>query len=153
MDVNTLPRVKPEDLEAQVKDVSFFRDGTLTICVITTHNGFKLVGESACAHPDLYNEEIGKKLARAQALQKLWPLLGYQLRDQLFVRDEATFVDRLKAEYEYVSDNVTKLRLFITSPKYLELEADVREDLKTQYEAMLPYMEILHKRLNKLSGV
>ena len=153
MDVNTLPRVKPEDLEAQVKDVSFFNDGTLTICVITTHNGFKLVGESACAHPDLYNEEIGQRLARAQALQKLWPLLGYQLRNELFVREESTFLDRLKAEYAYVADNVSKLREFISSPKYLELQEDVRDDLKVQYEVMIPYMEILHKRLNKLTGV
>lgn len=150
MDVNDLPRVKPEDLEAQVKDVTFLQDDRLTICVITTHNGFKLVGESACAHPDLYNEEIGQKIARANALNKLWPLLGYQLRDQLFVKDEATFVDCLKAEFAYVSDNVKKLRGFISSPSYLELAEDVRDDLKAQYEAMIPYMEILHKRLDKL---
>jgi hypothetical protein len=152
MNVNQLPRVKPEDLEAQVKEVNFYREGVLTICVLTTHNGFKLVGESACAHPDLYNQELGEKIARANALNKLWPLLGYQLRDQLFVREEATFLDRLRGEYKFVADNVKKLRAMMGSPRFTEFPEDTQEDMKVQYEAMIPYMEILHKRLLKLEA-
>ncbi len=150
MDVSNLPRVKPEDLEAQVKDVSYFRDGTLTVCVVTTQNGFKLVGESACAHPDLYNEELGQKLARENAMRKLWPLMGYELRSKLHSIESTTFVDRLRAEYAFVSNNVEKLRGFMLTPEYLGLEEDARNDLKTQYDAMIPYMEILNTRLSKL---
>ena len=55
----------------------------LTFCVIVLKNGFTLTGISACADPRKYNEEIGKKVARADALNKAWPLMGYVLRSQL----------------------------------------------------------------------
>lgn len=56
---------------------------TLTICVLTLKNGFSLVGESACADPANYSRILGEKLARANALNKAWPLEGYLLRQQL----------------------------------------------------------------------
>ena len=56
---------------------------TLTICVLTLKNGFSLVGESACADPANYSRPLGEKLARANALNKAWPLEGYLLRQQI----------------------------------------------------------------------
>ena len=55
----------------------------LTFCVIVLKNGFTLTGLSACADPRKYNKEIGEKVARADALNKAWPLMGYVLRSQL----------------------------------------------------------------------
>ena len=55
----------------------------LTFCVLVMKNGFTVTGESACASPDNFNEEIGRKVARANAVNKVWPLLGFRLRDQL----------------------------------------------------------------------
>lgn len=55
----------------------------LTFCVIVLKNGFTLTGISACADPRKYNKEIGEKVARADALNKAWPLMGYVLRSQL----------------------------------------------------------------------
>lgn len=55
----------------------------LTFCVLTLKNGFTVTGESACASPENFNAEIGRRLARAAAVQKIWPLLGFRLRDRL----------------------------------------------------------------------
>lgn len=55
----------------------------LTFCVLVLKNGFTVTGESACASPENFNQEIGREIARKQAVQKIWPLMGYQLRSQL----------------------------------------------------------------------
>ena len=55
----------------------------LTFCVLVLKNGFTVTGESACASPENFNAGIGRKIARANAVTKVWPLLGYQLRERL----------------------------------------------------------------------
>ena len=55
----------------------------LTICVLVLRNGFTVTGESACASPENFDAEIGHKIARQNAVAKIWPLLGFRLRDQL----------------------------------------------------------------------
>ena len=55
----------------------------LTFCVLVLKNGFTVTGESACASPKNFDAEIGKKIARQNAVQKIWPLMGYELRSAL----------------------------------------------------------------------
>lgn len=55
----------------------------LTFCVLTLKNGFTATGESACASPENFDPEIGRKIARQNALQKIWALEGYLLKDKL----------------------------------------------------------------------
>lgn len=55
----------------------------LTFCVLVLKNGFTVTGESACASPENFNAEIGRKIARQNAVAKVWPLMGYELRSQL----------------------------------------------------------------------
>lgn len=57
--------------------------GLLTICVLVLRNGFTVTGESACASPENFDAEIGRKVARQNAINKVWPLLGFRLRDRL----------------------------------------------------------------------
>lgn len=57
--------------------------GLLTICVLVLKNGFTVLGESACASPANFNSEIGKKVARDNAIAKVWPLMGYELKSKL----------------------------------------------------------------------
>ena len=57
--------------------------GLLTFCVIVLKNGFTVTGESACASPENFDAEIGWKIARQNAVQKIWPLMGYELRTKL----------------------------------------------------------------------
>lgn len=60
----------------------------LTFCVLVLRNGFTVTGESACASPENFNEEIGRRIARENAVAKIWQLEGYMLREQLFQRTQ-----------------------------------------------------------------
>lgn len=105
----TAPRVTPADIEANIVSEHYFTaehgvdgcksagDATidqfavktpsalslLTFCVIVTRNGFTVTGESACASPENFDAELGRKIARQNAVAKCWPLLGYALKEKL----------------------------------------------------------------------
>lgn len=55
----------------------------LTFCVLVLHNGFTVTGESACASPENFDSEIGRQVAYENAINKIWPLLGYELKTKL----------------------------------------------------------------------
>lgn len=55
----------------------------LTFCVLVLRNGFTVTGESACVSPENFDAEIGCKIARQNAVEKIWPLMGYALRSKL----------------------------------------------------------------------
>ena len=66
-------------------------DGTmLTVCVLTLRNGFTVTGESACASPENFDAEIGRKISRENARQKIWALEGYLLRETLHAAGSAS---------------------------------------------------------------
>lgn len=103
------PRVTPADIEAEIVSEHYFTaaDGyrsnpcydpnghpheplpapapleLLTFCVLVLRNGFTVTGESACASPENFDAEIGRKIALLNAVNKIWPLLGFRLRDRL----------------------------------------------------------------------
>ena len=86
----TAPRVTPAMIESKIAKAEFFRlTGTLTVCVLTLANGFTVTGESACASPENFNEEVGNKIARENAVQKIWPLEGYLLKQYLYDATQA----------------------------------------------------------------
>ena len=55
----------------------------LTFCVLVLRNGFTVTGESACASPENFDAEVGEKIARQNAVNKIWPLMGYALKCEL----------------------------------------------------------------------
>lgn len=57
--------------------------GLLTLCVLTLKNGFTVTGESACASPENFDAEIGRKIAYDNAVNKIWMLEGYLLKQKL----------------------------------------------------------------------
>ena len=96
----TAPRITPADVEANIESYFYFTaaqaatavDRTidadsplhlLTFCVLVLRNGFTVTGESACASPENFDAEIGRRVARENAVQKIWPLMGYELRTKL----------------------------------------------------------------------
>ena len=108
----TAPRITPSDIEANIMGECYFtaeqgraaavgRDGSnpelgyfslpgqanplrlLTFCVLVLRNGFTVTGESACASPENFDAEVGRKIARQNAVNKIWPLMGYELRSKL----------------------------------------------------------------------
>lgn len=110
---NVAPRITPADVEASIASEHYFtawegaqlaywgdsdpedpkpeegepaKDGPLsllTFCVLVLRNGFTVTGESACASPENFNAEIGRKIARENAIAKIWPLMGYELKSKL----------------------------------------------------------------------
>ena len=100
----TAARVTPQDVQDNIASAFFFtasegvsgasemgtrpagRAGSLdllTFCVLVLKNGFTVTGESACASPENFDAEIGQKIARSNAVAKIWPLMGYELRSKL----------------------------------------------------------------------
>ena len=98
------PRVTPADIEANIASEHYFTAGNavfpgdvmadsdaptyetlrlLTFCVLVLRNGFTVTGESACASPENFDAEIGRKIARQNAVNKIWPLMGYELKQRL----------------------------------------------------------------------
>jgi hypothetical protein len=105
----TAPRVTPADIEASIASEFYFTgvDGVageagrrhgilvtgearppeslflLTFCVLVLRNGYTVTGESACASPENFDADVGRKIARTAAVNKVWPLLGFALKQKL----------------------------------------------------------------------
>ena len=93
----TAPRVTPQKIEAVIASEWYFTAAEatltassqphpldlLTFCVLVLRNGFTVTGESACASPENFDAEIGRKIARQNAVQKIWALEGYLLKQML----------------------------------------------------------------------
>jgi hypothetical protein len=79
----TAPKITLADLKAKIEHAEYFAHGQLTICILTTRNGFKLVGKSAPASPENFDPAVGERLAYEDAIRPLWQLEGYLLREQL----------------------------------------------------------------------
>lgn len=60
------PRITPDMIDEAIAAEAYhvFPGTTLTVCALTLRNGFQVVGESACASPENFNPEIGRKIAR-----------------------------------------------------------------------------------------
>lgn len=56
----------------------------LTLCVLMLKNGFTVTGESACASPENFDAKLGRKIARQKAIDKVWELEGYLLKERLY---------------------------------------------------------------------
>ncbi len=79
------PRLNPSLIESKVVGCTYHKlTDVLTVCVLTLVNGFTVTGESACASPENYDQEIGEKISRAVAIEKIWPLEGYLLKQRLY---------------------------------------------------------------------
>jgi hypothetical protein len=98
----TAPRITLEDVEAAIQSEWYINAAAgvpeddfhppvpaahplrqLTICVLVLRNGFTVTGEPACASPENFDAELGRKIARQGAVSKVWPLMGYELRSRL----------------------------------------------------------------------
>lgn len=106
----TAPRVTPDHIESLIRSEHFFTAAQgdhqskeddlldnptpyveftpdalhlLTFCVLVLRNGFTVTGESACASPENFDAEIGRKIARENAVNKIWLLEGYLLKQKL----------------------------------------------------------------------
>ena len=79
------PGQNPAHIDATIASEQYhvFGGTTLTVCCLTLQNGFTVTGESAAASPENFDVEIGRKIARQNAREKIWPLEGYLLKEKL----------------------------------------------------------------------
>lgn len=95
------PRVTPADIEVAIIAEHYFTAAEgmgdkpyhpslnlLTFCVLVLRNGFTVTGESACASPENFDPEVGRAVARNHAVQKIWLLEGYLLKERLYERSK-----------------------------------------------------------------
>ncbi len=89
----TAPRLTPEYIDGAIAAEQYhvFEGSQLTVCCLTLQNGFTVVGESACASPENFNAEIGRKIARGKARDKIWALEGYLLKQSLHTGSLAVY--------------------------------------------------------------
>lgn len=81
----TAPRITPAAIEGLIAAETYQRvpETTVTVCVLTLRNGYAVIGHSACVSPSNYDEEIGQRVAREDAVRQIWPLAGYALAEQI----------------------------------------------------------------------
>lgn len=81
----TAPRITPADIQNTIVGEQYyvFPGTTLTVCCLTLKNGTCVTGQSACVSPSNFDEAIGQKKARENAVQEIWQLEGYLLREKL----------------------------------------------------------------------
>lgn len=100
----TAPRVTPDYIESVISFEYYFTAGEgvlgassmgrlpagkadslnqLTFCVLVLKNGFTVTGESACASSENFDADLGRKIARKNAFNKIWLLEGYLLKQRL----------------------------------------------------------------------
>ena len=79
------PRLSPESIDAVIigEDYYVFPGTTLTVCCLKLRNGFTVTGESATVSLENFDVELGRKIAKAKARDKIWELEGYALREYL----------------------------------------------------------------------
>lgn len=89
------PRLTPADIDSKILGADYhrFNGTTVTICCLYLANGFTVTGESACASPENFDEEIGRNIARNNAREKIWQLEGYLLRQRLHDAEMAEAIE------------------------------------------------------------
>ena len=124
------PRVTPDDVESNIDRELYFTaaDGIrganeqdceqgdpltlLTFCVLVLKNGFTVTGENACVSPENHDPELGRKLARKKAIDKVWELMGYELKERLAAKP-----NKVTIRTEKPTDVVDHLEGFSNQPE------------------------------------
>lgn len=148
-------RVTLEGLEANIKKTDFYThpDSQLTICILTLQNGYTITGQSACADPTNYKQDIGERLAKEDAKKKIWALMGYALKEEIHragLPQEGGFYSRLVQEKNDLADKWVKLNAFIEgNHTFKSLDPVDQSLLISQENHMRYYLQILQERVDR----
>lgn len=115
-------RVTAEGIEAKITQEDYIEaiGGRLTVCVLTLANGFLVTGESACVDSCNYDAALGRKIARANAFEKLWPLEGYLLRDQIEAERDVTTFGQTNTAPEPANNDGSSYSVVLTVPGFAD---------------------------------
>lgn len=80
------PRLTPADIDDVIDSETFtvLPSGKTMICELILRNGFAVIGEASCVSKENFDVEIGKKISKENARNKVWMLEGYLMQHNLF---------------------------------------------------------------------
>lgn len=80
------PRLSPELIDSVIESESYvvLPSGKSMICELMLRNGYSVRGESSVVSKENFDENIGRKISRANAREKIWQLEGYLLQQRLW---------------------------------------------------------------------
>ena len=149
-------KITKEDLEHLVaQSATTFTNpaGTLTHCVITLPCGYTVTGESACVDPANYDKELGEKYALEQAIEKLWPLEGYLLANDIYrAKQPESYAARMIFEQSDLREKLDKLCDFLSKPQPSFISDKQWSLLQSQRGYMKAYFKVLDERITLTLG-
>lgn len=75
----SMAAIPPEPVAGQLEPLT-----QVTFCVMLLRNGTKIAGINyGSINPEDHSEAQGRFEARAHAIEQIWPLMGYALREQM----------------------------------------------------------------------
>lgn len=135
-------------IDNTIENVSYQRFGaTGTLCVITLKNGYTVTGVSSCIDPSIYNEEIGQQIAYNDAYDKLWSLLGYQVKQAWYESTQLSYIERVELELQDLDAKIQKLDAFLVKGKPSNISQEAWDLLQQQLDVMRTYAMILQERI------
>lgn len=146
------PRVTLDDLNANIVSVEIVKHiapsgQVLRWAVLTTRNGYAVTGRpSVSVSPENDNAELGEQIARDNARNELWPLMGYALKERM-AGIPANFQDRVRAEAAELDERVKRLSAFQHTDIFHGLPNDEQDRLLAQLAAMQDYSNCLTERI------
>lgn len=148
------PKVTMADIEDMIVGTNYtvLPDGRTTICQLTLRNGFTVLGSSACVCAENFDEALGQKYSREQAVDHCWELAGLLLAERLYQENKSkatTFVDRLHAEWRENHERLYKLKAMLVAPNPSITPVHMMM-LQDQVEIMQNYDAVLKMRLDDL---
>lgn len=83
---NKMNKVTLEGILAKIISETYTRlpSGKVMVCELMLENGFSVRGEAAVVDPSNFNEIIGQRISKEDAIRKIWQLEGYLLQEQLY---------------------------------------------------------------------
>jgi hypothetical protein len=133
----------------------------ITICVLVLKNGHRSVGvNEGPVSAANFDAQVGRKMARQKAIDQLWPLLGFRLRDRLAEFRPPASVDlalrphqqRVLYEHQDLCQRVHRLQAFLGTATFGAQPEAEQLRLRQQAEHMASYEQVLRERIAAFSA-
>lgn len=148
------PRLTPDHIDSVISGETYTNlpDGRTVICQLTLQNGYTIDGKSACVSKENFNQEIGNKIARQNAREKIWELEGYLLKENLYQNSEKpkSHIERMQSEKLELDTKLNGLNIFLS--KVGSEESPLLDDnqvylMEEQSKVMTHYSNLLGERI------
>lgn len=147
-------RLTPDHIDGVITGETYTNlpDGRTVICQLTLKNGYTVDGKSACVSKENFNQEIGNKIARQNAREKIWELEGYLLKEKLHQASlqPKNHIERMQLEKHELDTKLNALKTFLAklgTDVVPMLTDDQVYSLESQAEVMGLYSNILGSRI------